>query len=575
MTGRAPTWKDHALGLGLCALYVAVLLATAGDLGMARDEGFYVSAGQSYADWFRILFADPSRALTTPVIDQYWRVNHEHPALIKSLFAWSLLAQERFHLFATDSLAFRFPGMLSAGLLLWLIHIFGTRVAGRRVGLFAACAYALLPRPFYHSHLNCFDVPITLMLTWVTYLYWRSLSDRRFLVPLGLAYGLALATKHNAWVTPGVFAIHFLWLSVFERHRRARLGMRSISLVPWWLLSMALLGPPLLIGTWPWMWHDTWARLGGYASFHLKHDYYNMAFFGVNYFRPPFPISFAWVMTAFTVPLTTLLLAVAGLWHVASRMLEPSLPGALVSEVRASNNESTQVSVLWLGSLLSPLTLISFPSTPIFGGTKHWFPAYPFLTLFAGVGFVVICDALSTYVPVAVERLSERLLRHVTVARAQWLSCLLSGLLLLSPALVETAHSHPFGLSHYTYVAGGVPGAADWGMNRQFWGFTTGGLTEYLKQKLPRGGTVYICDTAYEAFAMLWRDGKLPRNIRPIADIAYADIALVHHEHHFAEVDFQIWTAFGSVQPDHILAYDGVPIVTAYENPKHKARNSR
>ena len=43
---RPVGWRDHALGLALCAAYVAVLVATAGDLAMARDEAFYVDAAE-------------------------------------------------------------------------------------------------------------------------------------------------------------------------------------------------------------------------------------------------------------------------------------------------------------------------------------------------------------------------------------------------------------------------------------------------------------------------------------------------------------------------------------------------
>ena len=50
-----------------------------------------------------------------------------------------------------------------------------------------------------------------------------------------------------------------------------------------------------------------------------------------------------------------------------------------------------------------------------------------------------------------------------------------------------------------------------------------------------------------------------------------ADFVVVHHEHHFAEVDFQAWVAFGSPEPAHVLTYDGVPIVTVYENPRRRA----
>jgi hypothetical protein len=141
---------------------------------------------------------------------------------------------------------------------------------------------------------------------------------------------------------------------------------------------------------------------------------------------------------------------------------------------------------------------------------------------------------------------------------------------LLLPAAVETAHSHPFALSYYTPLAGGVPGAAEKGMNRQFWGFTTRSLVPYLLEAMPQGGNLYVCDTIYSAFQMLIRDGHLPPSFHATPDIAHADYALVHHEKHFAEVDQQIWTTYHSVQPAHVLLFDGVPIISVYKNPRHK-----
>src|SRR5690606_3913735 len=201
---RAIGWRDHVIGLALCVSYVALLIGTSGDLGMSRDEGFYVEAAQRYGAWFELLVEDPSRALERDVISspQHWGYNNEHPSLAKAAFALSHLAHERWGLFPEESTAFRFPGMLSAGLLLWVLYIFGARAYGRQAGVFAALAFALLPRIFYHSHLDCFDVPIVLMMTLVTYCYWRSLTDVRWALTTGLTYGLALATKHNAWQLP-------------------------------------------------------------------------------------------------------------------------------------------------------------------------------------------------------------------------------------------------------------------------------------------------------------------------------------------------------------------------------------
>ncbi len=551
-------WRDHTLGLVLGLAYVILLWATAGDLAMARDEGFYVRAGESYAAWFTTLFEDSSEALDPAFIDARWEYNHEHPALIKSLFALSWIAQEKWDVFPTDSMAFRFPAMVMAGLLLWLIYIFGARVFGRRAGVFAALAFALVPRVFYHAHLDAFDVPIVLMVTLCVYTYWRGLRSAWWTVIFGVVYGLALATKHNAWVLPGIFLIHFAWMSLgirVDRKRGRRVSSR-VSVRPWWMISMALLGPLIFIGTWPWLWHDTLPRIGWYIRFHTSHDYYNMAYFGRNYFRPPFPVSFPFVMTLFTVPLATLVLAGIGLKQRSLALLPWRLAERIAPESDVAPDTS-RTDVLLVGALLAPLVVIALPSSPIFGGTKHWITAYPFLCLYAGLGFWRVVGIFR-------QRLGRKL------PLPGYSAPVVAAALLLAPSALETIHSHPFGLSHYTFAAGGVPGAADHGMNRQFWGFTTGSVLDFLVEKMPGGGTVYLNDTTYDAWQMLKRDGRIPDNLRPTADLARADYVLVHHEHHFAEVEHQAWVAFESTAPVHVLTYDGVPIVTIYENPRRR-----
>ncbi len=554
---------DHLFGALLGAAYVAVLLGTSPDLAMSRDESFYVIAAQDYARWMRQLASDPDAALTTEAIDAAWDYNHEHPGLVKGLFALSWIAHENAKaeggagLFASDSDAFRFPGMVSAGLLLWLLYVFGARVFGREAGAFAAVCYALMPRPFYHAHLDCFDVPITLALTFAIYAYWRALTSRAWVVVAGLAWGLALSTKHNSWVLPGIFLVHFVWMVWATRGREKRGETVAGRLVtrPWWMVSLAWLGPPVFVATWPWLWHPETMleRFGWYARFHLHHEYYTIAYLGRSYFEPPFPVGYPFVLTAFTVPLVTLVMAGVGL-GMRARAVLPRFVRERLWKNGTVEPDARHTDVLLVGGLLAPLLMIALPSSPIFGGTKHWFPAYPFLCLYAGLGLMRATQALRRGL-------------GVRLPAARWTTRLLTWALALAPLLVQTARSHPFGLSHYTPLAGGVPGAADLGMNRQFWGFTTGSLTEFFAEQMPNGGTVYLCDTTAGAWEMLHRDGLLPRNVRWSASLPSADFVMVHHEDHFAEVEFQSWVAFGTTKPAHVLTYDGVPIVTVYENP--------
>lgn len=616
-------WKDHVLGLVLCVLYVALLVATSGEIGMSRDEGFYVIAAQDYATWFEALAEDPGAAITQEVIDPAWDYNHEHPGLIKSLFALSWLAQKHWGLFSTDALAFRFVGMLSAGLLLWLIYIFGARIFGRLAGLFGAFAYALMPRPFYHAHLDCFDVPITLAITAVIYCYWRALSSRRWLVMLGITFGLSLATKHNTWVLPGIFLIHFVWMR-FEQRKKSdvvdaseqksseeeqqdalvlpegglsegaasgsasenqlgkdvsdesetRISVSATSPLPldsyapqrsqvfqkpWWLLSILLFGPPIFVLTWPWIWNQTFERIAWYVNFHTAHDYYNIAYFGQTHFEPPFPIHYPFVMTFFTVSAVVLAMAIFALVLRLPVMLpSPLRQRFFPNTILRPDTRSTDV--LLVGALLAPMVVIALPTSPIFGGTKHWMPSYPFMALYAGLGFRVLSNVLWDQAQVRLG-LTQRFSPVLTAALF---------VVLLAPSAQATAHSHPFGLSHYTYAAGGVPGAADLGMNRQFWGFTTRSLADFFIEEMPDGGTVWLCDMVPTAFNMMHRDGILPDNIRPAWRMDTADFVLVHHELHFAEVDAQAWVTFGSPEVAYVLTYDGVPIISVYENPRRR-----
>ncbi|MGB5545856.1 MAG: hypothetical protein WBM74_04740, partial [Polyangiales bacterium] len=112
---RTLSARDHLIGAALCVGYLLLLIATASDLAMSRDESFYVHAAKSSASWITQVFTDPSSAFERESIDRAWRYNWEHPAWMKLSFAWSWIGHKQLGLFPNESLAFRFPGMLSAG----------------------------------------------------------------------------------------------------------------------------------------------------------------------------------------------------------------------------------------------------------------------------------------------------------------------------------------------------------------------------------------------------------------------------------------------------------------------------
>jgi len=566
-TKRSSRIVVHASGVLIAAVYVAILLATAKDVGFARDEGFYFTASEQYMGWFQILAKDRKAALDRTTVDRHWRINSEHPPLMKILFglSWKIFAKKLDWM--RESTAFRFPGMLMAGLLLYLIVVFGTSISDLRVGVFAAIALALHPRFFYHAHLDCFDVPIACMWFATMACFWKSLASWRWAIVTGFVWGLALATKLNSFFIPIVLLM--FWIAHYVREiglrgsgpGSGRGGRIVVPAIPLAFFAMIVIGPLLLIALWPWLWFDTLNRFGGYLGFHQHHPYYNIAYFGYTWFQPPFPFSYPFVMTLITWPFVTMVLAFVGMGERLMASLRRMLPalGPLPLEVLAQERARRGLNFFLAINLLVPILLIAWPSTPIFGGTKHWSPSWPYIALFAGYGFGTACEGISRLLDRA-----PRLIRAAADGRAVVPWAL--GLLLLAPAAQQTQASHPFGLSHYTMLAGETPGSADLGMCRQFWGFTTGSALGWLNKNVPPRGRVFFHDTAWDSYRMYQRDGTLRSDILWDGQIEGSDVSMVHWEHHMSGYEYAIWTSYDTVTPAEVVTHQGVPILLLYKS---------
>jgi 4-amino-4-deoxy-L-arabinose transferase-like glycosyltransferase len=546
---------DALIFVGLAAAYLVWLLNTTKDLGYTRDEGFYFHAAQTYGRWFRLLWAEPAQALQPAVVDQYWQENHEHPAFMKSLF-WASQRLLEGPVFQERGTAYRFPAMLLSALAVATTFAWGRRTLGRAGGIVAAAFFALMPRVFFHSHLSCFDLPIVALWLFTAYAYYRSVDSPGvgWAILTSVFYGLSLNTKHNAWFLPLALVVHALVHNGFDLRRPFR--WRPLR-PPLALVLMLLVGPLILYGTWPWIWHDTFDRLREYVKFHMQHVYYNMEFLGETYFRPPFPRSYAWLMTLATVPGITLASALLGA-GVSFRRYWVSR-GGWASDKRGATAPTGEAAprhshwaLLWLLCILVSYAPWISNRTPIFGGTKHWLSAYPFVALFAGQGFVWLREVIASRW--SAERTSPRLA----------LGWALGAVMLVGPALM-TWHSHPWGLSAYTPIVGGAPGAATLGLNRSFWGYTTGAVVAFLNEAAAPGDRVFVHDTAIDSFRMLQKDGRLRSNIKPWWTVTGSKLALYHHEQHMSRVEHMIWVDYGTVQPAHVGAFDGVPVIWVYQ----------
>jgi hypothetical protein len=602
---RSPRLIAALLGL----LTVLVLLRGEQQIGYVRDEGVYFEASRHYAAWVVRWLDEGSEANTPEIRDRYFGINHEHPVLMKLLAglsarllatppadeivaeidavehkrkrAWrrELAAVEggRHHLLR-EGAAMRLPAILLAGLAAMLLFVAGRRVGGGYLaGLLAVGCFLLLPHVAFHASLHAFDLPIAVLTLVVALVWLRALSDWRWGLALGPLLGVAIAVKHNALFLGPLLTMH-LWAMLALRWRLEGERPRLRQLFPLPLVSMALLGPLVAWLLWPWLWHDTLARLTEYFAFHREHSYYNMEFLGANWNRPPLPISYPFVMTWATVPSAVLLLVVIGMLLSLRTIREPRAlrhlgrfgdnrprprvwqPGARArrrSDVNLERRWSAPLPkfdgreepLLFVGLAVFPLILIALPSVPIFGGTKHWLTAYPFFALLAAMAWGRLWWRARTLL-----RARPKLLRYAPPVVL---------ITVLTPGTWATVHGHPFNLSQYAPLAGGARGAAVFGLNRGFWGHA---VVPLLDAEAFAGERVYIHDVHRLALEQYRREGRWPG--WRATGVDRADAALLFPEMHMLSDEIAIWESLGTVQPSMVLTLDDVPITIVYERAR-------
>jgi hypothetical protein len=261
-------------------------------------------------------------------------------------------------------------------------------------------------------------------------------------------------------------------------------------------------------------------------AFHTHHVHYAWWYFGQVLRAPPFPVSYPLVLDALVLPLPiAAMLAAAGV-------------SLLVGFARRRLDAQQLLELGLAGAALLPFLL---RTTPIFGGIKHWLA---FLALLAP-------EAASLLVRAAPEPR-----RMVAVALAT-----------LLPGLWQIAHLHPYGTSAYGELAGGIPGAATLGMQRQYWSNNVTGVLPWLNSHCPLGARVYFHEVNVESYRAYILAGLLRPDIRYASDPEQSDYAALQWHREFRDREAQTWNAFGTRRPATGLYLDEVPQVLVYARP--------
>ena len=453
------------------AIAVATVLIVGGTInhyGLTYDEGWYLSRSARAREWGGVLLSDPGRALSDEGLRRYWSaetqaggqlLREQQPGAVKLVGGWlgyplGRLLGAAFPERAGTALFF--GGCLAA------LYVTVASVWGRGAGALAVGALLLMPRVFADAHLCALDVPVMSMtLTTVALMFAAVKRSSLLLAALsGLAWGVALSCKINALFVPFILGA---WILALHRPFAVRAAV-----------CLVLGGACGFLATWPWLWRDTGARLAEYLAFHLQHYPVAVSYFGRVSEHQPW--HYPPVMAAITTPPGTLALALVGVVVAIGTLRRKA--GAVASD--AGGWRSSHALLLLLGALFT-IVFNCLPSAPKYTGVRLFLPFFAFVAALAGVGF----GALSAWVARHVPTIQSSL---VTPVRAK---AVLAALVLL-PALLAVADTHPFQLSYYNALIGGTRGAVARGMEATYWGDTYLAACNALAPRLRPGETIWV-----------------------------------------------------------------------------------
>jgi len=469
--GRADRFREalaavsHAR-LGLIAATAAGLavLLTLGDPGLSIDEPLDVRPGRTYV---ATLQARGWGFFERAIVDQVFRDNAEHPPLGRWLLGLASSLGEPFQIMLLGAdptglyvLSGRLAPALAFAILVGVVAAESSRRWGRAAGIGAGWALLVMPRVFAHAHLAALDTFLSLF--WTTALLagvraTAASASIRTTIAAGAFWSLAVLTKIHAWLLLPIMAI---W--AFTR-LSWQCACKTIAV---WTLT----GVVIFLAGWPWLWYDTWARWKAYCGTSVQRATILVEYFGRIMPDRDVPWHYPWVYFAVTVPIGLQLLGIYGLVESWRQRRVDHFPWLLAATI-----------TLFLGLFSTRI--------PVYDGERLFLHVFPAWAMLIGLGFGRLWQQWET------TRSGRYLLAGLLVMQCQ-------GSLAL----------HPFGLSYYNMLTGGLPGAQWLGLELTYWSDAVDRvLLNRLAAEIRPGATAALAPTLYQGQGILTTTAALVR----------------------------------------------------------------
>lgn len=517
-------------------LFLGTLLligATSKDYGITWDEPPYFHASDLHVRWIHGLVENITRgelrkSLDDQTIQAAWHwnpYNVPHPPFsrIISGFAKDISSQ-----FLDKFTAYRIGPALFFALLVTVMFIWMKELFGRATGLFSALVVILTPNLFGYAHFAVTDLPLASMWFLTAFSFWQGLTNWKWSVVLGVVWGLALATKFPALLIPVPL---ILWAHFFHRDKYVNN-----------VFALIFIAPIFMIGTQPYLWHQTGLRILEFLYEGISRAYrpdanFMIYFFHQLYFTHQLPWYYSFFMIGVTTPEPFVALGLLGILSIALR------------------KEHRSAVLLFFFNVIFILVLGLMPGAVLHDGVRQMLAALPFIAALAGVGF----HALLAW---SVKFVRDR----DAVTQITRLEIKVAGILLLlacfSP-LLDVYLCHPFELSFYNRFVGGVRGAYERGLETTYFmeAFTPNFLRA-LNEKLPRNAIVNA-SIANFMFTIYQKEGRLRPDIKLTDGQSFNYYVILHRRSALGPRERMLINA--PIKPFLAIDLAGVPLVSVFE----------
>jgi len=428
--------------------------------------------------------------------------NEVHPPLGKYITGSGLLL---FSSFISPLTSLRLPVMGISSLLIVFLYFITRKFYGKSAGYFSAFALLFTPRVFGHMHLATLDIPLTFFFFLSVYTFYMGLSSKKWSMIFGVFTGLTISVKASGLF---LFPPLILWALIFRRKEAWRNFAFSF-----------VLSPLVFFLLWPRMWVSTPLHLKEFLLNQITRLHIPVYYLGKVYTESmKVPWHYPLLMTVFTLPFFLLLL---------------SLLGIILSFKK-------QDEALFILPPLFFFFMVSLPQAEKYDGVRLFLPVFPFLMFLAGKGFLF---------------LKEKYLK----------SRYFLLYLLLLPSLVSLFLIHPFYLSYYNILTGGLLGAQRKGMELTYWGDAINNkVFEWVNTNASEGSTISFYPAGYRQVKFYSLLGYLRKDLKGQDTInEKADyIVLQMREGMFNE---KCWELIKYGKEVFSLGKEGVSLVRIYE----------